>query len=64
MPRTEAQNEWRKNHKPNYVRVELTDETLAEWKMYAEKLGLPVGTMLRQCVKRCMEMDEWKTVDQ
>jgi len=60
MPRTEAQNEWRKKHKPNYVRVELTDKTAAEWKAYAEKLNLPIGTMLRTCVKRCMEQDEWK----
>ena len=59
MPRTEAQNQWRKNHKQLFVQVAVTEETKAEWKAYAQSKNLPMGTMIRQCIARCMEMDGW-----
>ena len=60
MPRTEKQNEWRKTHKPHFARVELTESTKADWMAYAESQNLPLGTMIRQCIARCMEQDGWE----
>lgn len=59
MPRTEAQNEWRKSHKQIFVQVAVTEETKAMWKAYADAQGLPVGTMIRRCIQRCIEQDAW-----
>jgi len=59
MPRTIAQNEWRKNHKQVFAQVAVTEETKSEWKAYAESQGLPLGTMIRQCIARCMQEDGW-----
>ena len=63
MPQTQAQKDWRKAQRKengqSYVRIDTQPETKAEWKAYAESKSLPMGTMIRQCIARCMEMDGW-----
>ena len=59
MARSKAQDEWRKNHKQLFAQFAVTEETKAEWKAYAQSQGLPMGTMIRKCIARCMEMDGW-----
>jgi len=63
MPQTEAQKAWRQAHRKengqSYVRIDTMPETKAEWKAYAESQNLPMGTMIRQCIARCMELDGW-----
>ncbi|MBQ8536603.1 MAG: hypothetical protein IJ461_04280 [Clostridia bacterium] len=59
MPRTAAQDEWRKKHKQLFAQVAVTEATKAEWKAYAQSKNLPMGTMIRQCIARCMELDGW-----
>lgn len=59
MPRTASQNEWRRKHRKIEARVELTESTKADWMAYAESQNLPLGTMIRQCIARCMEQDGW-----
>ena len=63
MPQTEAQKAWRQTQRKekgqSYVRIDTLPETKAEWKAYAQSKNLPMGTMIRQCIARCMEMDGW-----
>jgi len=59
MARTKAQDKWRKSHPATMVTVETKPDTKAEWKAYAESKNLPMGTMIRQCIARCMELDGW-----
>lgn len=60
MPRTQAQNEWRKNHKAFFARVELTEHDKRDWQAYADSQNLPLSTMIRRCIARCMVEDGWK----
>ena len=63
MPQTQAQKDWRKAQRKengqSYVRIDTQPETKAEWKAYAQSKNLPMGTMIRQCIARCMELDGW-----
>ena len=60
MPRTEAQNEWRRSHRKIEARIELTAATKADWQAYADSQNLPLSTMIRRCIARCMEQDGWQ----
>lgn len=63
MPQTEAQKAWRKAKRKEggqpHVRIDTTPATKAEWKAYAEYKGMPLGTLIRQCLTESMERDGW-----
>lgn len=42
------------------ITIEMKPDDKAEWKAYAQSKGLPMGTMIRQCIARCMELDGWE----
>lgn len=41
------------------VTIDLTPDTAQEWEAYADHLGVPRATMVRQCIARCMDADGW-----
>lgn len=63
MPMTSTHKQWRKERREKegqcYVRIDTLPSTKAEWKAYADFKGLPMGTMIRQCIAQCMQQDGW-----
>lgn len=57
MPRTEAQKQWRKTNAR--LTLDLPKARHEAWKGYAASKGLPLGTMIRQCVEQVMANDGW-----
>lgn len=63
MPMTSTHKQWRKERREKegqcYVRIDTLPSTKAEWKAYAEYKGMPLGTLIRQCLTESMERDGW-----
>lgn len=49
--------EWQKKNTTINIRVTQEDKKVVE--AYAKYKGLPIGTLIRQCLTRCMTADEW-----
>jgi len=42
------------------VRIDTTPETKSEWQAYAKYKGMPLATLIRQCLAHSMEQDNWR----
>lgn len=49
----------RKAEGQSYVRIDTTPETKSEWNAYAKYKGIPLATLIRQCLAESMEKDHW-----
>lgn len=59
MPRTEAQKEWRRNHKQINIVIQVTEETKTEWNAYARSQGKPLATLIRGLMAADMAAHGW-----
>lgn len=59
MPRTEAQKEWRRNHKQINIVIQVTEETKTEWNAYAQSQGKPLATLIRGLMAADMAAHGW-----
>ena len=50
----------RKAEGQSYVRIDTTPETKSEWQAYAKYKGMPLATLIRQCLAHSMEQDNWR----
>lgn len=41
------------------VRIDTTPETKSQWQAYAQFKGMPLATLIRQCLAQSMEQDNW-----
>ena len=49
----------RKAEGQSYVRIDTTPETKAAWQAYARYKGIPLATLIRQCLAESMARDNW-----
>lgn len=49
----------RQDGRATSVRIDTTPETKSEWQAYAKYKGLPLATLIRQCIDQSMEKDQW-----
>lgn len=65
MPKTDYQKQWEKKRKEKglagkVIGIGLTQADLQAWQAYAQDKGYEkVTSLVRECVNRCMQMDEW-----
>lgn len=65
MAMTEYQKRWERERRENgtaskNISVKLTQADLQIWQAYAQDKGYEkVTSLVRECVNRCMQMDEW-----
>ena len=50
-----ATGKYRQKNGRKQVNLELTSEDRARWQAYADRQGLSLTAMVRDCVRRCLE---------
>ena len=57
--RREAMKRYRATGKVQRIQLDMTGDALEVWQAYADSIGMKRASMIRDCVRRCMELDSW-----
>ena len=55
----EATRRYRASGKVQRIQLDMTGDDLEIWQAYADAIGMKRATMIRECVRRCMEADRF-----